>query len=113
MRDKLVLGHALRQHLRAEQLDLGNQFTALVASRGQILLDDERRDLVLLDEIDEFVVHAWCPSLLPSTNGGPGCDQVACRGYGLGGVVISNRVADIAEPLPNLMPSKSLSEIRY
>ena len=48
MRDKLVLGHALRQHLRAEQLDLGNQFTALVASRGQILLDDERRDLVFL-----------------------------------------------------------------
>jgi hypothetical protein len=50
------------------------------------------RDLVLLDEIDEFVVHAWRPSLLPPTNGEPGCDHVACRGYGLGGVVISNRV---------------------
>jgi hypothetical protein len=93
-----VLGHALRQHLRAEQLDFGNQFTGLVASRGQILLDDERRDLVFLMR-STSLSHAWCPSLLPSTNGGPGCDQVAYRGYGLGGVVISNRVADIAEPL--------------
>src|SRR5277367_4161980 len=47
MRDEFVLGHVPRQHFRAEQFDLGDQLTALDASRGQILLDDKHRDLVL------------------------------------------------------------------
>ena len=42
VRDDVVLGHALRQLLRAEQLDTGNQLTVLDSSDGQILLDDEQ-----------------------------------------------------------------------
>ena len=71
MRDDFILGHALRQHLRAEQLDLWDQFTALDASCGQILLDDEHWDLVLLDEIDDVVVYAWRLGLLPHTDAEP------------------------------------------
>lgn len=72
MRDEFILGHALRQHLRAEQMDPGDQFTALDASSGQILLYDEHRDLTPLDEIDDVIVHAWRLRLLPPTDGEPG-----------------------------------------
>src|SRR5512132_3627225 len=72
MRDEFILGHALRQQLRAEQMDPGDQFTALDASSGQILLYDEHRDLTPLDEIDDVIVHAWRLRLLPPTDGEPG-----------------------------------------
>ena len=71
MRDELVLGHALWQHPCAEQLDPGDQLTALDASRGQILLDDEHRDLVLFDQIHDVVIHARRLGLLPPTDGEP------------------------------------------
>src|SRR5271165_6192969 len=71
MRDDFILGHALRQHLRAEQLNPMNQFSAVDAPRRQILLDDKHRNLARLDEIYNVIVHTWRQGLLPPTDGKP------------------------------------------
>jgi hypothetical protein len=68
MQDGFVLGHAFWQHLRAEELDPRDQLAALNSSDGQILFDDEHRNLAFLDEIDDVDVHAWCQGLLPPTD---------------------------------------------
>ena len=71
MRDEFVLGHLLRKHPCAEQLNPGDQFAALDAALGQILRDDEDGDLELLDEVDEVMVHAGGLGLLPRADGEP------------------------------------------
>jgi hypothetical protein len=72
MQDKVIVGHLLRQHSSAEQLDLKDQITVLDSPHGQILFDDEHRDFSLRYEIDNIAVHPWRLSLFPCTDGEPG-----------------------------------------